>query len=55
MTDQEIINHIQTEADKELSQMETFSEDIRNKIKSEYDRMIAERDEWLKRKKEEQS
>lgn len=55
MTNQEIINHIQKEADKELSQLETFPEDIRAKIKSEYDRMLAEREEWLKNQKEEQS
>lgn len=41
---------LQDAADKELSNIETFPKDIRDKIKSEYDRMNAEREEWLKSK-----
>lgn len=48
-----LIDHIQVEADKELSQKETFPENIREQIKQEYDRMIAERKDWLKIHKEE--
>ena len=49
--DEEIMRRIQQEADNELDRMETFGPSIREQIKTEYDRMIAERNEWLRNKK----
>jgi siroheme synthase (precorrin-2 oxidase/ferrochelatase) len=54
MTEDEIKQFIQDGIDTEISQMETFNDDIINKIKKEYERLEKERQEWLKNKEEHQ-
>ena len=48
MIEDKIKQFIQDGIDTEISQMETFNDDIINKIKKEYERLEKERQEWLK-------
>lgn len=48
MIEDKIEQFIQDGIDKEISQIETFNDDIINKIKKEYERLEKERQEWLK-------
>lgn len=48
MTEDEIKQFIQDGIDKEISQIETFNDDMINHIKQEYERLEKERQEWLK-------
>ena len=54
MIEDKIKQFIQDGIDTEISQMETFNDDIINKIKKEYERLEKERQEWLKNKEEHQ-
>lgn len=43
---------LQTNADKELSEIETFSDDMCKHINETYERLLQEREDWLKQKEE---
>lgn len=54
MIEDKIEQFIQDGIDKEISQIETFNDDMINHIKQEYERLEKERQEWLKNKEEHQ-